>query len=178
VCEPEVHHAHAAVLSEQHVRRLEVPVHEAGDMGGVKALRGGSEHLQHLRQFVPALGQPFPQRAAGDELHDDERLPVARDHVEHRQHVRMAEPSHRPRLADDLRLGAIAAAIQELERDGALELHVEAAPHLAHPALADPFDDHVAIGEQRRRCESVERATVCHGRRRTRSSGRAHDRRS
>jgi hypothetical protein len=112
--EAEVRDAHAAVASDEHVRRLEVPV---DDLNGVRrgqtAPRLG-ENPDDLLPRTPLLREPPIERLSLDELHDDENLIFVSPHVEHGDHVGVREPSHRAGFAEQARLQSIDARTQRV----------------------------------------------------------------
>jgi hypothetical protein len=59
VDQAEVGDAHAAVIAEHRVGRLEVAVDQAGLMRGQEALAGGAEHREDLGRAARRRGQPL-----------------------------------------------------------------------------------------------------------------------
>ena len=104
--EAEVHDAHRAVAADQHVLGLEVAVDEPGGVRGREPRAGGDEDVEDLAQGARPLGQPLGERPALDELHRDEDLAAERADVVHDDDVRVREPRHRLRLAQQARLRA------------------------------------------------------------------------
>jgi hypothetical protein len=81
--------------------RLEVAVHEAGLVSGGQAATGADQRGEHLGARRSRVArEPAVETRALDELHRDEvAVPVAADLVDD-QHVRVLEPRHRTRLAE------------------------------------------------------------------------------
>ena len=71
--QPEVGDLDDAVDADQHVLGLDVAVHDAGPVGGGEAGQRGLEDGEGLGDGQPAAGgEQVAQRAAADELHDEE----------------------------------------------------------------------------------------------------------
>ncbi|KZE92045.1 hypothetical protein AVP42_02901 [Agromyces sp. NDB4Y10] len=144
------------VLADQDVARLHVAVHDAPAVrGGECRADLGADARGLLRREGAVLLQQRRQRRRLDELHDDARLALVLDDVEHRHGVRMVQAGADPRLAHgplggdlaflvgELRLGA-----QQLQGDGALEALVPRVPDDAHAAAADQLHEAIAVGDQ------------------------------
>jgi hypothetical protein len=118
---------------------------------GVAELAGHGHRPLHRGRLHVA------QRAAGDELHDEEEAAVLLADVVHGHDVGMVEGGRRPRLAQETlaRLGHVGRR-QQLDRHLAVEGDVAGPPDLAHAALAEHLHEAVAApeqlpGDQRRR---------------------------
>ena len=152
----------AALLVDQDVRRLHVPVDEPLCMRGVERvgdLRGDRDGARGCeRALAPE------QRLEVDPVHvahRDEQAAVCLAGLVDRNDVRVVEARGEPRLpqhplAEPLVIGE--AFAQELQGDGALEPHVERAVHLAHAAAPGKSTDLVAGDELTRRNASL----YCH----------------
>ncbi len=146
--EAEVDDARAPVLAEQHVVGLEVAVHQARRVRGRQPSPGGDEHIQHLAPVTRASAEPALERSAAQELHGQEHLSVEDADVVHGDDVRVRQPRHRLRLAQQPRarrvLLTLLAPLEQLERDLSIELRIVGAVDDAHRAAADAFDDQIA----------------------------------
>jgi hypothetical protein len=155
VRDPEVGHLRGAVAGEQHVVRLHVPVHHAVLVGDVEAGEHGGEHLAgEPRRERPVRAHPIHQRAAFDELHDNERAAVVRAHVVHGDDVRVVQLRHRARLglettADRPRVRD--RGVEDLDRPLHVEAGVPALVHARHATGADLAQQPIATVLQRRR---------------------------
>ncbi len=142
-----------AVGHDQQVARLDVPVHDAGPVRGVK--RAG--RLRHDVEDDVRLQPPVPledlrQRLPVDQLHHQVRpaeravLAVVEDpgdpRVRQRRRVPRLGPEPRPEL---LVVGVDAG--HHLDRDRPAEEPVVTAPDLTHPAGSDPLDQRVTVVE-------------------------------
>ena len=147
--EAEVDDAHASVVADEHILRLEVAVHEAAVMGGGETLGRLREHVEDLAQAALRRGQPLAQAPAVDELHGDEDVVADLADVVDRDHVRVRQLGHRLRLAHEplLRLGAVIDRAQALDGDEATELRIVGLVDHAHATLAEQVDDQEAADE-------------------------------
>ena len=119
VGEPDVRPAGAGGV-EQQVGRLHVPVHDAAGVDGDEGLEQLVEHEGDVRLGQPALlGSEVQQRAAADQVHDDQDLGavVAFDAVDLGQHVRVLDT--RPRVAVSRREAALTATYRLSRRSQA-----------------------------------------------------------
>ena len=93
---------------------------------------------------VPSTRQIL-QRAAGRELHRDDRKPLDLGRAEDVDGVRMAERRGEPSLAKKpfALLVVAEAAAQDLHRDPAAALGLLGFVDLSHPAFAERTDDHI-----------------------------------
>src|SRR5262249_30347005 len=103
-------------------------------------------------QLAPAARrlQPLRERDAVDELHGDEGAVAGGADVVDGDDVRVAEPGHRLRLAQEAGPGlgrAADLAAQHLDGDGALELGVVRRVDLAHAAAPDEALQRVAADD-------------------------------
>jgi hypothetical protein len=144
--DPEIGHQHLAALAEQHVPRLEVPVHDAGRVRRDQAAPRLQEPRHHLPPW-PRLGvHPVVQRPALDQRHRDVHAARVLADIVHRHDCAVPQLRHRARL----RQQAIATLrprhrrLHDLDRHLALELGVLGPVHPPHPATADELDDLVA----------------------------------
>ena len=128
---------------DQDVRRLHVPVHDAGRVGGDQGVRRLPQQRRGVVGGEPALGpDQLGQGGPVDVLHHQPAVVGVGvgDEVEDRHHVRVVEPRGQLRLA--LGAGEIGAvrARQEtdpLERHRSPEHLVVAEPDCAHAAASD-----------------------------------------
>ena len=87
--------------------------------------------------------EPALERPAADELHREEDLVVDHADVVDGDDVRVREPRHRLRLAQQARARRVLHALprlEQLERDLAIELRIVRAVDHAHPAGADALE--------------------------------------
>ncbi len=141
----------------EHVLGLEVAVDQAGVVRGLQAAAGLDEHREHLLAGPRARAQPRLEGGALDELHGDEDAVAVGADVVHCDDVGVAQAGHRLGLAQqsgvavDARLGRAAAgdglAVQQLERDLAVELRVVGRVDHAHAAGTERVQDHVATDQ-------------------------------
>jgi hypothetical protein len=110
VGEAEVEDLHAAVLAEEDVGRLEVPVDDAVGVGVGQGSGGGRADSQRLGGQQGAVVEPGGERPATEQLQDEIGSVRAPPHVEER---------------DDARVGQAGRDLRLLEQ-----------PHLAHAALS------------------------------------------
>ena len=129
------------VVGDEHVRRLDVAVHQPAAVHGgdaVDQLDGEVEHAAPPRSG-PA-GQHLVERPAAEELADQERLAVLLARVVHRADVRMADERRDVRFAAEAvarfrGLGELGR--QQLDRDVAIE-----------PQIARAVDRRVLVAPQ------------------------------
>ena len=151
----EVGEQHAAVLRDEHVRRLDVAVDDAGLVRGGECVGEQRAHARRdLGEHRAAPLELAEQRLAADQLHHDERrivavVAVAADVVD-AQDVRVLERGRGARLAlespHDLRPPREVRE-QHLDRDLAAQLAVARAEHRRHAALAELAIEAIVRGQ-------------------------------
>ena len=174
--EPEVREPDAAVLVDQDVAGLEIPVQHALV---VRCGKSGGEPSRHLGGLVGRQPADPPEQAgevlALHELHREEREAVHLGDVVHAADVRvgdlpgrahLAPEPHEPVAVADERLG------QELQGHRLSEREVVGPVNLAHAALADQPDNPIAAAEHGSRLEASGQARVAVRRRHRRRGGR------
>ena len=137
----EVEQLHRTVIRDQHVRRLDIPMHDQVRM----RMRDRGEHIEKQSQTplhvkppaVTIVVDPFTL----DEVQDQVRLARRRDAcVDQSRDVRMREPGQDIAFAAEALLAGLPdqRGVQELDRYLALEAPVAAPgePHATHAALA------------------------------------------
>ncbi len=152
----EVRDLGGAVLAEQDVARLDVPVDHArgvrhGQRGGHLGADPGGLLRGHRSPVVEQRGET-PGREV---LHHQHRLTVVLGDVEHRDRVRVLEPGGDPTLAEGtlpgrVRLGGVERGRQQqlFDGDATVEPEVVGPPHHPHRTAADPFVEAVAPRDQ------------------------------
>ena len=164
--EPEVDDLHLAVGGEHEVGGLDVAVQELLRVRVVEALGRLAREAHGLvdRELPLALVPEVVDRAALEELHDEEVVPALRPvDVEDADDVGVVEPEEDPRLGREL-LDESGARdqllVEDLDRDVAVEAEVTRPVDSPHAALAELGEDpaaadHLAgrdhLGDHRRR---------------------------
>jgi hypothetical protein len=97
----EVHHAHTAVVTDEHVGRFEVAMDHAGLVCSGQALRRREEDLHDFGPRSRSGVEPPPQVRSVHVLHTHVGSLFARTHVVHRQDVGMAQACQRLSFAAD-----------------------------------------------------------------------------
>ena len=95
VGEPEVEELHPAVLADEDVRGLQVPVQDASLVSVGKALRHLLGDAQGLGLGDAAFRDPLRQRLAPEEFHHEVGARLARSHVVQRHDAGVVEARHR-----------------------------------------------------------------------------------
>ena len=146
----EIRHLRRAVRGEQDVGRLEIAVHDAALVRRVDGVGQGRHQRRRLANRLRNPLDLLSQAAALDQLHREVRPAVHLAHVVELDHVRVAQSSHRFRLAQEtlpLVRPGIGAGQQHLQGDGPVEAQVPrfvddprpAAPqHALHFVERDP----------------------------------------
>jgi hypothetical protein len=124
--QPEVEHDDAALLGDQHVRRLDVAVHLAG---GVQRDQRAPELDQPMAQLALVAGGPGQEVLAAHQLHREEQPPLLLVELAERDQVRVLEILERAELVLEVRDRLRVDVAQRLER------HLRAA--IAVPRLVD-----------------------------------------
>ena len=134
--ETEVNHLQVAVRRDQHVLRLDVPVHDPGGVRGRQARQQRHHDGQRLTGRAPAaLAEQVAQSAAGQVLHGQIGARAVPALVVDGDHVRVREPRGRLGLADepaDEILVAGQVGVHHLERDPAVQAGVDGTVHRRH----------------------------------------------
>ena len=148
--EAEVEDLDDAVGREAHVRRLEVPVHDAGLVRGLETLRDLTAHVDGFVDGQRTAREPRGEVLTGDELHREEARVVhlidavdARDvrMVQRRERLRLALEATQPLLVLGEALG------QDLDRDLTPQARVLGPVDLAHPPGPEGTED-LVVGER------------------------------
>ena len=142
---PEVGDLRAALLVEEHVRRLQVPVDEPVLMG---VSEPGRELACDVRGALvvqgPSRHEAILERSAGKVLEDHVGAPLA-SVVEETADVRVRERGDRVRFA--LEAHRVGTGTEQLDGDGAVELIVVCNPDLGHAAGAEPALEAIAAAD-------------------------------
>ncbi len=145
-----------AVLGEEHVAGLDVPVQYAGGVrGGQRAQHPQADPGGLARLDAADVLDLVGQRVALDELHHDPRPAVVVEHVVQGDDGGVVDPRRRARLGPGtgeqnglLALGHVQRGRQLLDGDGTVQQLVVRAPHPAHATAADDVDEPVAAREE------------------------------
>ena len=138
----EVDDPSAAVVTDQHVARLEVAMDDPRGVRSGEAARRLDEDLDDFTDAARSRREPRAEvRAAHELLREVDPVAVGAD-VVNRDDVRVRDAGDRLRLAlearEHLRLREVGA--DELERDLAVELWVIRGPHDAHAASSERLE--------------------------------------
>lgn len=141
---------------QQHVARLDVPVQDAGPVGGVEGVhqlradRGGLVGVERA-----ALCDDRVERGAVDEFHHDDREPLVLGHVVHGDHTGVPDPCGGLRLAlhpgpqvGQFGGAGVGVGPQQLDGDLPAEDLVDGLRDHAHAPTADHRGDPVAPPER------------------------------
>ncbi len=143
----EVAPGHPVGRGQQHVRGLDVPVHQPGGVRGVQRPGDLPEHVHRVgRAHRAAGGQPVAHVLAVHQAHIDVEPAADLAVVVDRDHMCRPQPGGQLRLGPEpgLELGVgDERRTEPLQRDRALTHRVKGAVHLAHPASADQLVDAV-----------------------------------
>ncbi len=132
-----------------HVVGLEVAVDDADPVGRSQPATGVSVDLDDLLPSAHRGAAPRPRVAALDQFHgDDAMLAVGADLV-HRDHVRIGELCHRPRLPPHPSRAIAAADLVDLDRDPSREHEVGGVVDHAHRTGTDHAVEAVALADHR-----------------------------
>ena len=147
--DPEVGHLGPPVAIDQHVLRLDVPVHELVQVRALERPPDLDRVGHGLRDGQPAEApDALLERLALHVLEDDVGRAVVLAGVDHGDHVGMVHLRHGARLAPKaLELVRVArhVPVHELDRHMALERGVEGAIDAGHPARTDDLLEPEAV---------------------------------
>ena len=126
---------------QKDVRRLDVPVHDAGTMRRVEAVSQRDPQIDHERCLERSTREPLLHRLALQEFHDQKRVAVACcSNVVQRADVRMRERGDGLGLSleavSELRVVGDPGG-EDFDRDRPIETGVARPVDLAHPASPD-----------------------------------------
>ena len=148
--DPEIGHHAAAVMGEQDVLRLHVPVDDALLVGVLQRPRGLPRDAQRLPAGPSALPlESVPHRLALDVRHGEPETPCRLARVVDRNDVGVLQPGRELDLAKEA-LGAHPVrryGIEDLERDLAVVAEIPGEPDRRHAALAQSALDGVAVAQ-------------------------------
>ncbi|MCY1008945.1 hypothetical protein OV079_25985 [Nannocystis pusilla] len=149
----EVDHADPAVAADQDVVGLDVAVDEAGRVRRRQAARRLGEHRRDLAPAPTLLREPCPKGHAGDELHGDEHLVAVEADLVDLDHVRVRQLGQRLGLAQQpilpARVRLAVAALQQLDRDLAVELRIVGRVDHSHRPGAEAAEQREATDPSR-----------------------------
>jgi hypothetical protein len=146
---------------QQHVRRLDITVHQSGRMGGVQSRSHRRHQRHHPRRRQRARAAHQRQHVpAGHVPHCDEQHPIGFAGLMHRDDVRVIDRRGRPRLAQEPLpepLISRQCRRQDLQRHPPAQPLITRAEHHRHPTRADlPFQP--VPGHLRTRAKPSQRA--------------------
>jgi uncharacterized protein len=143
--QPEIGDPQVAVGGDQHVLGLEVAMDQPGAMRRGEAAPGAHESIPDLAPRPRFGAAPRAQGPPGAVLHRDEHLIAIGAHLVDDDDVRVRQPRHRARLAQQalapLR-GGDAGQAQQLERHLAIQIRIVGGQHDPHSALAERLEHH------------------------------------
>ena len=142
----EIQDLHAAVEREENVLGLQVAVDDAAGMRGAESLSNLERDIERRVHGQRAGAKTRAQRLAVETLRNEVRGAAMFPDVVDRQHVGVIERAGGARLVlkrAHAVVGVRRMRQQQLDRHVASEPLVARAPHLAHPACAQPPLDHV-----------------------------------
>jgi hypothetical protein len=152
--ETEIEDLHVATSGHEEVLRLEVPVNDSLRVGGRQPVRDLNRVADRLDRGQVAFLNSLAKRRALEELVHHEGSFVVGAHVEHRQHVRMAEGAGGTGflLEAPQALRVVHARVgQNLDRHVAAQARVAGTVDLAHAPGPEGSDDR--IGPEPGSCE-------------------------
>jgi hypothetical protein len=142
--EPEVEDLREAVRRQEQVLGLEIAVQDAPGVCGLQPTADLHRRLHRRSQRQRPAPQPLPKALPLQQLEDDVRLPVARPHVEHRQHVRVRQGRDGPRFVlespEPLRARRPVRR-DHLDRDVPRQARVAGTVDCSHPPGPDEAED-------------------------------------
>ncbi len=142
--EPEVEDLDRAILGDEDVLRLEIPVDDAAGVGCGQTVGDLDRDLDRPPRGEVRLPQPLPKAAAAQQLRHDVGHPLVLADVIDGEDVRVVQRTGGPRLAFEARDPARITGCgrrQRLDRHLAVEPRVVRLPDLAHPTRPYPGDD-------------------------------------
>ena len=139
VGEPEVQHLHLAVVAEEDVSGLQVPVDDAARVGVVEPLRHLEGDAHRLGQGKRTLLEPLAQRPAAEQLQHEVGPLLGPADVVERDEVGVLEAGRRLRLLLEASLTrrAPGAGAHRLEGDAPPQLAILRLPDHAEAAAAE-----------------------------------------
>ena len=147
----EVGHLHHAVVGQQDVLRLHVPVHQAGPVGGGERGQHRFHDGHRLRRAErTTFAQQIPQRATAYQLHHQEHVLAVDALVIDRHRVQVRQPGGDPGLpGEPVGEGRVVGQRRghHLDRDRTLQPFVHGAVHGGHAAPSQPLENPVPAFE-------------------------------
>ncbi len=167
--DPEVGQPRDAVIPDQHVGGLDVPVHDAAFVDRRQPVGHGRRDRHGLGRIeAVAIRRQLGDRPTDDEVHHERRLVRIEDGVAHRDDVRVADRLHGCRLAAEALTRAVVGdqvRVEAFDRHDLAGALVVGAPDRGHAAHGVRFEQAVTAPEQ----SSIHRALVPRG------GSRSHD---
>ncbi len=150
---PEVEHLRVVgrpvdVAEDEEVLRLEVAMEDPRLVRGRHAGQRRHQELHRLGRLERSFVEHLPEALALEVVHHEEDRAVVIADVEHAHHVRMREPSHRPRFAEKT-LAALRVVFEEpLHGHRAARDAMTGAIDNTHPAAAERLLDLVLVTDE------------------------------
>jgi hypothetical protein len=139
----EVQELDQVVARQHHVRRLQIPVDDAGAVRGDQSARDLEPDVQEFFDRQWPAQESMLERLSLDEFHDEEVLSLPFADIMNVADVGMVQRRNGTRFAFEPRAGlgvALELCSQRLQRDRASQPDVTRSVYLAHPAGADELE--------------------------------------
>jgi hypothetical protein len=147
--ETEVGEDHAAALVEQHVRGLDVAVHDPDVVRRGEPLRDLAADVGGLADREPPLPRDQAEQAVAlDQLHGEVEETLGGAEIEDARGVSVRHAARQAHFAPEALHGVAGSAGEDLERDAVADLLVVGGPDRAGRAAPEQAVDAVALGEE------------------------------
>ncbi len=155
---PEIHDLDVTIVGHDHVRRLEVAMHQPALVRRFERLGDFFREPQHLRDRQRAAAQAPLERVAAHVFHDDARTPAELGHFEDLADERVIQRGGRTGFAEQPieRLALAVRRDQELDGDAPVEQQVVGETDFAHATPANRFENAVSRGRESRTVHGLE----------------------
>ena len=160
--ESEVEELHAKT-GEENVRRFQIAMNEAAAVQRVERGQDGQRDANRFRERNGAAPEPFGERLAVEQLHDEKRRSVGVADVEELADVRMRQTGRGARFAHEAFANRrVARFANRLDGDGAVQPLVFGRIHHAHPALPELAHDAIRPDPIEHVCDIVLQELLLH----------------